>query len=122
MPLPGFSLPSSIAVIGAGHVGVPHAVMLAKKCPEVRVTIFDDDLHKIAAWNSPLLPFYEPGLQECLAGLSNISFSSDLAQVVEQADIILVSVSTPLKTGVCPAASRARAGARAHPPHSRGPR
>ena len=37
------SAPKEIAVIGAGHVGAPHAIMIAKKCPDVKVTIVDDD-------------------------------------------------------------------------------
>ena len=33
----------SVCVIGAGHVGAPHAIMMAKKCPSVKFTVVDDD-------------------------------------------------------------------------------
>ena len=91
----------SVAVIGAGHVGVPHAVMIAKKVPTVRVTIVDDDARKIAAWKSSLLPFYEPGLQEAVEEVrgTNLFFSTDMKEAVGSADIIFVSVSTPIKQG-----------------------
>ena len=56
--------PKTITVIGAGHVGVPHAVTIANKCPNVKIIVCDDDKRKVAAWSSSLLPFYEPGLQE----------------------------------------------------------
>ena len=62
--------PKTITVIGAGHVGVPHAITIAKKCPDVRVTVVDQDARKIASWNSSLLPFFEPGLQETLEEVS----------------------------------------------------
>jgi UDP-N-acetyl-D-mannosaminuronate dehydrogenase len=43
------SLPKSIAVLGAGHVGAPHAIMLAKKCPDMLARgIFKSAVMKIA--------------------------------------------------------------------------
>ena len=39
-----------ITVIGAGHVGVPHAATIARKCPNIKVTVVDDDSRKIASW------------------------------------------------------------------------
>lgn len=92
---------SELCVIGAGHVGVPHAVTIAKKCPNVKVTVVDDDQRKIAAWNSSLLPFYEPGLQEILEDVrgTNLFFDTKINQAIKSADMILVSVSTPLKSG-----------------------
>ena len=93
------ALPKSITVIGAGHVGVPHAVTIANKCPTVKVTVCDDDPRKVAAWRSTLLPFFEPGLQECLEEVrgANLHFESDMEKAIAGADMILVSVSTPLK-------------------------
>ena len=95
----GFHL-LQIAVIGAGHVGAPHAVMVAKKCPSARVTILDDDERKVAAWNSSLLPFYEPSLQETVEDVrgTNLFFSTNMPAAIAAADMIFVSVSTPLKT------------------------
>ena len=94
------SLPKSIAVLGAGHVGAPHAIMLAKKCPDIRVTILDNDVRKIAAWNSSTLPFFEPSMIEAVEEVRgvNLFFSSNMTQAIIEADLILVSVSTPIKS------------------------
>ena len=88
-----------VTVIGAGHVGVPFAITLASKCPKVRVIVVDDDRRKIAAWKSTLLPFYEPSMQEALEDVrgSNLFFEEDMAKAISMADMLLVSVSTPLK-------------------------
>ena len=93
------SPPKQITVIGAGHVGVPHAITIAKKCPSVKVTVCDNDSRKVAAWSSSLLPFYEPSLQEVLEEVRgvNLFFESDLVKAIAAADMLLVSVSTPLK-------------------------
>ncbi len=93
------SPPSRVCVIGAGHVGAPHAIMLAKKCPDVSVTIIDGDARKIAAWNSNLLPFYEPSMQEALDEVRgvNLFFSTRADEAIRSADMIMVSVNTPIK-------------------------
>ncbi|EOD23406.1 hypothetical protein EMIHUDRAFT_444126 [Emiliania huxleyi CCMP1516] len=89
----------SICVIGAGHVGVPHAVTVASKCPDIRVTVVDDDARKIKAWGSARLPFFEPGMQPTLEEVRgvNLFFSTDIAAAIAEADMVLVSVSTPVK-------------------------
>ena len=94
------TLPKSIAVLGAGHVGAPHAILLAKKCPDIRVTILDNDVRKIAAWNSSTLPFFEPSMIEAVEEVRgvNLFFSSNMTQAIIEADLILVSVSTPIKS------------------------
>ena len=91
--------PIKMCVIGAGHVGVPHAATLARQCPNVRITVVDDDERKINAWRSTLLPFYEPGMQEVIEEVrgTNLFFDTDVHKAIAQADIVLVSVSTPLK-------------------------
>ena len=92
-------IPKRITVIGAGHVGVPHAIMVAKKCPDVVVTVCDQDTRKIAGWNSSLLPFYEPGLAETIEEVrgTNLFFTTDIEEAIKSAEMIFVSVSTPLK-------------------------
>jgi len=89
-----------VAVIGAGHVGTPHAIVMACKCPSIKVMVFDDDERKIASWKSNLLPFFEPGMQEQLEDVRsqrNLEFTTDFNKAVQDADLILVSVATPLK-------------------------
>ena len=38
--------------------------MIAHKCPGIQVTLFDLSAERIAAWQSDMLPIYEPGLEE----------------------------------------------------------
>ncbi len=89
----------SILCIGAGYVGGPTMAMIARHCPEHRVTVVDIDAARIRAWQSDVLPIYEPGLKEVVqASLGrNLFFSTDIAGGIAQADIIFVSVSTPTK-------------------------
>lgn len=43
--------------------GAPLGTVIAYKCPDVQVTIVDKDKRRIEAWNSDILPMYEPGLE-----------------------------------------------------------
>ena len=40
-----------ICCIGAGYVGGPTMAVIALKCPEIVVTVVDNDSKRIAAWN-----------------------------------------------------------------------
>jgi UDPglucose 6-dehydrogenase len=90
----------NILSIGAGYVGGPTMAMIAKKCPDFRVTLVDINADRIAAWNSDSLPIYEPGLDEIVFDCrgKNLFFSTDVAGEIERADVIFVSVNTPTKT------------------------
>ncbi len=74
--------------------------MIARKCPDIRVTVVDINAERIAAWNSSDLPVYEPGLQEVVEACrgKNLFFSTDVDEAIRAADIIFVSVNTPTKT------------------------
>jgi UDPglucose 6-dehydrogenase len=91
---------NNILCIGAGYVGGPTMAMIAKKCPDYRVTVVDIDAERIQAWQSDRLPIYEPGLQELVKATlnKNLFFTLDIAKGIEEADIIFVSVNTPTKT------------------------
>jgi UDPglucose 6-dehydrogenase len=92
-----------ICCIGAGYVGGPTMATIAKKCPDLTVTIVDLNEKRIAAWNSDELPIYEPGLSEVVLAQrgKNLFFSTDVQKGIEEADIIFASVNTPTKkTGV----------------------
>ena len=54
-----------IACIGAGYVGGPTMAVIAMKCPQYRVTVADISEARIAAWQTDILPIYEPGLVIC---------------------------------------------------------
>lgn len=88
-----------IACVGAGYVGGPTMTVIAKNCPHIKVTVYDLNAQRIAAWNGDNLPIYEPGLDEIVkeARGKNLFFSTDESCLVE-ADIIFISVNTPTKT------------------------
>lgn len=89
-----------IACIGAGYVGGPTMAVMAARCPMITVTVVDISEARIAAWNSPELPIYEPGLREVVDSCigKNLFFSTDVEEEVRKADIVFVSVNTPTKT------------------------
>lgn len=89
----------SICCLGAGYVGGPTMAMIAAKCPDIRVIVTDPNEARIDAWNSDVLPVYEPGLQEIVESArgNNLFFSTDIKSAIRTADIIFVSVGTPTK-------------------------
>lgn len=89
----------NILCIGAGYVGVPSMAMIAYKCPDYRVTVADIDHSRINAWDSSVLPIYEPGLNEIIQKTRNINlfFSTDIEKGIKTNDIIFVCVNTPTK-------------------------
>jgi UDPglucose 6-dehydrogenase len=91
---------SNILCIGAGYVGGPTMAVIAKNCPQHRVTVVDMNCEKIEAWNSDHLPIFEPGLDEVVrvARGRNLFFSTEINRHINEADIIYVSVNTPTKT------------------------
>ena len=74
--------------------------VIALKCPTIEITVVDIDDDRIAAWNSPQLPVFEPGLQEIIHQTrgKNLFFSTDVDRGIREADIIFISVNTPTKT------------------------
>ncbi len=93
-------LNTRICCIGAGYVGGPTMAMIANQCPDITVEVVDINAERIAAWNSDVLPIYEPGLDEIVAGVRgrNLFFSTDIKRAIRESDIIFVSVNTPTKT------------------------
>ena len=73
--------------------------MIAKNCPEHKITVVDINKDRIDRWNSDELPIYEPGLLKVVkeARGRNLFFQTDVAAAVTDADIIFVSVNTPTK-------------------------
>jgi UDPglucose 6-dehydrogenase len=88
-----------ILCIGAGYVGGPTMAVIAKHCPDVRVTVADINAERIAAWQSGRPPIYEPGLDAVLrASLGrNLRFTHDVEAAIPEAEMIFVSVNTPTK-------------------------
>ncbi|KAK9499859.1 hypothetical protein O3M35_002814 [Rhynocoris fuscipes] len=88
-----------ICCIGAGYVGGPTCSVIALKCPDIRVTVVDKSIERIAQWNSEKLPIYEPGLDEVVQRCrgKNLFFSTEIECAIQEADLIFISVNTPTK-------------------------
>ncbi len=91
---------TKICCIGAGYVGGPTMAMIANKCPDIEVHVVDINQTRIDAWNSDVLPIYEPGLQEIVAEARgrNLKFSTNVDQAIRDSNMIFISVNTPTKT------------------------
>ena len=94
---------NSICCIGAGYVGGPTMAVIAKKNPNIKVTIVDINEERIAAWNDEdvsKLPIYEPGLAEIVAETrgKNLFFSTEIDKAISESEMIFISVNTPTKT------------------------
>ncbi|GAB3017099.1 nucleotide sugar dehydrogenase [Cyclobacterium sediminis] len=77
--------------------------VIAKKCPDIKVTVVDLNEARIAAWNDEdvsKIPVYEPGLSEVVAEARgrNLFFSTDVDKAIDEAEMIFISVNTPTKT------------------------
>jgi UDPglucose 6-dehydrogenase len=94
---------SKICCIGAGYVGGPTMSVIAKQCPDIKVTVVDINAARIAQWNDPdldKLPIYEPGLAEIVGATrgKNLFFSTDVDKAIDESELIFISVNTPTKT------------------------
>ena len=93
----------NICCIGAGHVGGPTMAVIAKMCPQKKVNVIDINASKINSWNSvdlEDLPVFEPGLKEIIKKVrdKNLFFTTDIETSIKEADMIFISVNTPIKT------------------------
>ena len=98
--MPAAPFNGKVCCIGAGYVGGPTMAMIALKCPHITVTVLDVNQKRIDAWNSDVLPIYEPGLEDIVKSVRgrNLFFSTDVALHVRESDVVFVSVNTPTKT------------------------
>lgn len=85
-----------LSVIGAGYLGVTHAVCMAHLGHEV--IVIDTNHDRIAQLASGVVPFHEPELAELLTkALANgtIGFTTDWSDVADLADVHFLCVGTP---------------------------
>ena len=92
----------NICCIGAGYVGGPTMAVIADKCPHLQVDVVDVNIERIEKWNSKNLedlPIYEPGLSEIINRCRgvNLNFSNFVAEKINNADMVFISVNTPTK-------------------------
>ncbi len=92
----------NICCIGAGYVGGPTMAVIAKNCPDLILNVVDINEERINLWNSEdlsNLPIFEPGLSQIISQVrnKNLFFSSNIKKAIKNADMIFLSVNTPIK-------------------------
>ncbi|HZP39115.1 MAG TPA: UDP-glucose/GDP-mannose dehydrogenase family protein [Methylomirabilota bacterium] len=88
----------NICVVGTGYVGLVTGAVFADLGNDV--ICVDNAVKKIEALRAGQMPIYEPGLEEMVVRNTNdgrLTFSTDLASAVRQADVIFIAVGTPPK-------------------------
>lgn len=86
----------NIAVIGAGYVGTTTGIAFASQGHHV--VLIDTNTEKINQFKKGSLPFYEQGMDVLLKKLmvqGNLSFATELAPIIDQTNIIFITVGTP---------------------------
>lgn len=89
-----------ITMIGAGYVGLVSGACFSDFGHDV--ICVDKDAGKIAALESGRMPIYEPGLEGLVAAnvaAGRLSFTTDLAVGVAEAEAIFIAVGTPSRRG-----------------------
>ena len=85
-----------IAIIGTGYVGLTTAVVLALLNHDVAAV--DKDESKLSLLYEGKSPIHEPGIQRLLEKVQHtIRFTPSVAEVVPEAELILIAVGTPPK-------------------------
>jgi UDPglucose 6-dehydrogenase len=85
-----------VAIIGTGYVGLVSGTCLAET--GVQVTCIDIDKDKIANLHKGIIPIYEPGLDRLVKNNTEkerLTFTTNFAKGIENADAIFVAVGTP---------------------------
>jgi len=85
-----------IAVIGTGYVGLVAGAGFADMGNDV--VCADIDAAKIALLARGQIPIYEPGLDKLMArnvAEGRLSFATDVAEAVAQAQVVILAVGTP---------------------------
>jgi UDPglucose 6-dehydrogenase len=89
-----------IAMIGTGYVGLVSGACFADFGHQV--TCVDKDESKIAALHRGEIPIFEPGLDALVASnvkAGRLSFTTELATPVAEADAVFIAVGTPSRRG-----------------------
>jgi UDPglucose 6-dehydrogenase len=86
----------SIAIIGAGYVGLVTAACFAEL--GYHVVCVEKSGEKIRALEAGQIPFFEPGLEELVrrnAGAGRLTFTGSLARGIEGRSVVFIAVGTP---------------------------
>jgi UDPglucose 6-dehydrogenase len=120
MPTEGTASP--VTVIGAGYLGLTHAVCLAELGHDVLAV--DTDARKVAQAAGGTAPFFEPGLDELLRkqlDAGRLRFTTSHAEAAGFADIHFLCVGTPQAADGSADLSQVYAAADALAPHLAAP-
>jgi len=86
----------NITIIGTGYVGLTTAVVLSYL--NHNVSAVDIDEHKLSQLHEGRSPIHEPGIQTLLDEVYHtIRFTPSVAEVVPDAELIMIAVGTPPK-------------------------
>jgi UDPglucose 6-dehydrogenase len=89
-----------ITMLGTGYVGLVSGACFAEF--GVDVVCVDKDAAKIARLKQGEIPIYEPGLDDLVARNAErgtLSFTTDLAEGMKDADAVFIAVGTPSRRG-----------------------
>ncbi|MAJ63906.1 MAG: UDP-glucose 6-dehydrogenase [Alphaproteobacteria bacterium] len=89
-----------IAMVGTGYVGLVSGACFSEFGHET--VCVDLDANKIDELKRGVIPIYEPGLDTLVNGnaaAGRLSFTTDLAQAVAEADAVFIAVGTPTRRG-----------------------
>ncbi|MEM9313798.1 MAG: UDP-glucose/GDP-mannose dehydrogenase family protein [Pseudomonadota bacterium] len=90
----------NVVMIGAGYVGLVSGACFAEF--GARVTCIDKLEERVEALRQGRIPIYEPGLDDLVernVGAGRLSFGTDLASSVADADLVFIAVGTPTRRG-----------------------
>ena len=90
----------NICMIGAGYVGLVSAACFSEF--GFSVACIDKDPKRIAGLKRGEVPIFEPGLEDLVrrnAAAGRLTFDTDPAQAVAEADVIFLAVGTPMRRG-----------------------
>ena len=89
-----------IAMIGTGYVGLVSGACFAEFGPSV--VCVDVDAAKVERLQRGEIPIYEPGLEDLVGkGIKSgrLTFTTNLAEAVADADAVFIAVGTPSRRG-----------------------
>jgi UDPglucose 6-dehydrogenase len=89
-----------IAMIGTGYVGLVSGACFADFGH--RVACVDKDASKIDGLNNGVMPIWEPGLEALVKSnveRGRLTFTTDVASAVKEAEAIFIAVGTPARRG-----------------------
>ena len=89
-----------VVMVGTGYVGLVSGVCFADFGHSV--VCVDKDLKKIETLQSGGVPIYEPGLDNLIQkniAAKRLSFTVDLSEAMDGADVVFIAVGTPSRRG-----------------------